>query len=167
MRLPWPFRRRTARSAPPAPVRRNAHQPASVSEAELLARLRSDPSLRGDLDAATWAPIDGWLRAAMQTLAQQRPNAREADAAYRALRDSALLLGDVLLGGTATPDFSQSLEGIEAYLTPYFSREMERAFPALLEEAQRQQRLRAPRPQASVALGGVLRRAFEETDEPS
>ena len=42
---------------------------------------------------------------------------------------------------------------------------MERAFPALLEEAQRQQRLRASRPQASAALAGVLRRAFEETDQ--
>ncbi len=167
MRLPWPFRRRTSRSAPPAPVRRNAHQPPAVSEAELLARLRSDPSLRGDLDTATWAPIEAWLRAAMHTLALQRPNASEADAAYRALRDSALLLGDVVIGGTATPDFAQSLEGIEAYLTPYFSQQMERAFPALLEQAQRQQRLHASRPQASAALAGVLRSAFEETDEAS
>jgi hypothetical protein len=167
VRLPWPFRRRTSRSAPPAPVRRNAHQPPSIGEAELQARLRGDPSLRGDLDTATWAPIEAWLCAAIHALALQRPNASEADAAYRALRDSALLLGDVLVGGTATPDFSQSLEGIEAYLTPYFSQEMERAFPALLEEAQREQRLHASRPQASAALAGVLRRAFEESGEAS
>jgi hypothetical protein len=159
--LPWPWRRRPARTAPSAATGRNAHRPRAVGEAELLARLEGDPTLRGELDAPSWAPIHGWLRTAMSALARQRPNASEADAAYRALRDSALLLGDVLVGGTATPDFAQSLEGIEAYLTPYFPQPMERAFPALLEEAQRLQQRRATRAQASAGLGSVLRAAFE------
>ena len=160
MRLPWPWRRRPPRPAPPQ-TRRNAHQPRPVDAATLLARLDSDPSLRGGLDPAAWGPIQAWLRAALRRLAAQHPSASDADAAYRALRDSALLLGDVLVSGTDTPDFAQSLEGIEAYLTPYFEAEMERTFPALLQEAQRLQQAHAPRAQASARLAGILRHAFE------
>jgi len=166
VRLRWPWRRtqNSAGEAPPSspPLRpRPSPRPARrLSEVDLLARLEGDVSIRGGLDRASWEPTAGWVRPAVQTLARTAASDDTAEAGYRALRDSALLLGDVLLGGTDAPDFAASLEGIEAYLTPYFPREMESAFPALLEEAARLHRQHASRAQAAARLGAVLRRAF-------
>jgi hypothetical protein len=130
------------------------------TEAELVARLEGDRALRAEIDTATWQGMQGWLRPALRTLAQRSPAPADADAAYRALRDSALLLGDTLVAGTATPDFADSLAGIEAYLMPFFPRAMEQAFPALIEEAQRLHRQRAPTATAAARLTAVLRAAF-------
>jgi hypothetical protein len=166
VRLPWPWRRQqqvpTDRAQPTSRARPAARPPRGPTEAELLARLDTDGALRGGLDAATWQPIQDWLQLALRTLARRGPSQAEADAGYRALRDSALLLGDVLLGGTTVPDFAASLEGIEAYLTPLFPHEMERAFPALLEEAHRLQRAAAPTDVAAARLATVLRSAFAD-----
>lgn len=116
--------------------------------------------MRGGLDPLAGSPALAWLRPAVTLLARTVASNDQAEAGYRGLRDSALLLGDVLLGGTNSPDFAASLEAIEAYLTPFFPREMEAAFPALLVEAERLHRERASTTTAAARLGAIFDRAF-------
>lgn len=161
MRFPFPIRRlaRPRASTPPP-----AAPP--VTEEALLARLEADQSLRGSLDDVAWEPIHAWLRQAVHAVFADSAVPSDSDSrqrAFMAIYDSALLLGDVLLAGPDQPDFAGSLEALEAYLAPYFPVQTSRAFPKLIEDAQRLHENEATSDEAAVLLGEDLLRAFSET----
>ena len=72
-------RQRPEESAPPAA--RQASQSVAIRERRLAERLLEDEALRGDLDDATWQPIQDWLLAEAARLATATEGLDDAAAA--------------------------------------------------------------------------------------
>lgn len=111
-----------------------------------------------------WQPISTWLAWSVRRLAERaqagRMPASDVDQAYRALRETTLLLGDLLLAGTEIPDFAGSMETVEGYLAPWFPREAEQLFPRLMQVAEGLHRRRASSRVAAQEIGRVLLTSF-------
>lgn len=164
LRLSWPWRRHRVRQARPAPTPPQRPPP---GKADVVRRLAREPSLRGELDDATWQPLSTWLAWSVGRLAQRARAGSmpegNVDQAYRALRETTLLLGDLLLAGTEIPDFAGSMESVEGYLAPWFPLQAEQLFPRLMQVAEDLHRRRASSQVAAQEIGRVLLTSFGGT----
>jgi len=114
------FRRlRPPVAAPPA-----VEDPLPGREQRLAERLLEDEALRGDLDDATWQPIQDWLLAVVKRVAASTAGLDDTaaqpilDQAQARLRAAVVALGEALAAGPAAPDFIQRLEAVQGELRP-------------------------------------------------
>lgn len=98
--------------------------PVAARERALAERLLEDETLRGDLDDATWAPIQAWLlrvahRVATGTLRLDDAAAQPVlDQAWRVLKALTGALAEALAVGTGSAEFASRVDSLMPHLQP-------------------------------------------------
>ena len=101
-----------------------AAETAAERARRLVEGLLEDERLRGDLDDATWQPIQDWLLRAAERVAAATAGRDDAaaqpslDAGRATLREMATTLADALGAGTGAADFAARLEPLHHLLRP-------------------------------------------------
>jgi hypothetical protein len=133
-------------------------------ERRLAEQWLEDEALRGDLDDATWQPIQDWLlavasRAAAATAGQDDAEAEPVLDSVRAdVKALASTLTDALQAGTGATDFAPQLEALHHHLRPpVVERErLPRVHAALRDATAEVVRSRADGPTAAAQVVGAL-----------
>ena len=93
-------------------------------EQRLAERFLEDEALRGDLDDATWQPLQDWLLTVITRLADSTRGLGDdaaqpmLDAGQARLRQVVAELADVLSDGTGAPRFAARLTAVAEHLRP-------------------------------------------------
>jgi hypothetical protein len=96
----------------------------AARERTLAERLLEDEALRGDLDDATWQPIQDWMLVQAHRIAAATTGMDDAaaqpvlDNGQAALRQVATTLADALAAGTTSPNFAQRIEPLHKQVRP-------------------------------------------------
>jgi hypothetical protein len=142
-------------------------------ERRLAERFLEDEALRGDLDDATWQPLQDWLLAVIRRLAASTEGLGDdaaqpiLDAGQARLRQIVAELADVLSDGTGAPKFAERLAAVAERLEPPLVEPTDAASmaAALRAAAQELASTQADGPTAAGRLVAMLTGAGSATQE--